>query len=219
MKWIRFHSSIHEPIRTAPKWLQPTTRSCAGCCQGRVLKQHGHWTDGALINQVSSFAGEGGRTDVNPTISQPILSYITKTFTRFGLNAESACDLEREQWTVPLLALVQRLLKVGKQPHRFNGAEAIAPMVQAQGWSGACGFKSGSCFRNPENSVRPEDMDGVQCLCRETTRRSQRSAIESRPSRHRWTPKQGIATQAADGRNPLNRCPLQVQPKSLLGVS
>jgi hypothetical protein len=81
-----------------------------------VLKQEGRVTYGALVNQVWSFAGEDSRTDVSRTFLQPFVSYTTKTFTTLGLNAESTYDWEHEQWTVPLNAFVQQLLKVGKQP-------------------------------------------------------------------------------------------------------
>jgi len=81
-----------------------------------VLKQEGKLTYGALVNHIWSFAGESGRADVNRTFLQPFVSYTTKTFTSFGLNTETSYDWEREQWTVPINAFVQQLLKVGKRP-------------------------------------------------------------------------------------------------------
>jgi hypothetical protein len=81
-----------------------------------VLKQEGKLTYGALVNHIWSFAGEDSRADVNRSFLQPFVSYTTKTFTSFGLNTETSYDWEREQWTVPVNAFVQQLLKVGKQP-------------------------------------------------------------------------------------------------------
>jgi hypothetical protein len=81
-----------------------------------VLKQEGRVTYGALVNHVWSFAGEDSRDDVSRTFLQPFVSYTTKTFTTLGLNAESTYDWEHEQWTVPVNAFVQQLLKVGNQP-------------------------------------------------------------------------------------------------------
>ena len=81
-----------------------------------VLKQQGPWTYGALANHIWSFAGESGREGVNRTFLQPFVSYTTKTFTSFGLNTESSYDWQRSQWTVPVNAFVQQLLKVGQQP-------------------------------------------------------------------------------------------------------
>jgi hypothetical protein len=98
-----------------------------------VLKQQGHWTYGALVNHVWSFAGESGRDDVNRTFLQPFVSYTTKTFTSVGLNTESTYDWEREQWTVPVNAFVQQLLKVGTQPISLQ----LGGRYYAEGPSGA----------------------------------------------------------------------------------
>jgi hypothetical protein len=98
-----------------------------------VLKQEGAWTYGALVNHIWSFAGESGRDDVNRTFLQPFVSYTTKTFTTFGLNTESSYDWEREQWTVPINATVQQMLKVGKQPIALQ----LGGRYYAEGPSGA----------------------------------------------------------------------------------
>jgi hypothetical protein len=81
-----------------------------------ILKQTGPWTYGALANHVWSFAGDSDRRAVNRTFLQPFVSYVTKTFTSFGVNLESAYDWNREQWSVPVNVFVQQLLKVGDQP-------------------------------------------------------------------------------------------------------
>ncbi|HRY48950.1 MAG TPA: transporter [Candidatus Paceibacterota bacterium] len=98
-----------------------------------VLKQEGPWTYGALLNHIWSFAGEDGREDVNRTFLQPFASYTTKTFTSLGLNTESSYDWERSQWTVPINAFVQQLLKVGKQPISLQ----LGGRYYAEGPSGA----------------------------------------------------------------------------------
>lgn len=98
-----------------------------------VLKQQGSWTYGALFNHIWSFAGEGGRSSVNRTFLQPFVSYTTKTFTTFGLNTESSYDWQRSQWTVPINASVQQLLKVGKQPISLQ----LGGRYYAEGPSGA----------------------------------------------------------------------------------
>jgi hypothetical protein len=81
-----------------------------------ILKQEGQLTFGALVNHVWSFAGEEDRADISRSFVQPFVSYTTKTFTSFGLNSESTYDWENEQWTVPINAFVQQMLKVGNQP-------------------------------------------------------------------------------------------------------
>jgi len=98
-----------------------------------VLQQEGHWTYGALVTHIWSFAGEDGRADVNRTFLQPFASYTTKTFTSLGLNTESTYDWEAEQWTVPINLFVQQLLKVGKQPISLQ----LGGRYYAEGPSGA----------------------------------------------------------------------------------
>jgi hypothetical protein len=82
---------------------------------GVILKQQGPWSYGVLANHIWSVAGAESRADVSRTFLQPFVSYTTKTFTTFGANTESAYDWEGEQWSVPINASVQQLLKVGKQ--------------------------------------------------------------------------------------------------------
>jgi hypothetical protein len=85
-----------------------------------VLKQHSGWSYGMLANHVWSFAGTGGRQEVDATYLQPFISYTTKTHTTFALNSESACDWENSHWTVPLNLMVSQLLKFGNQPVQFQ---------------------------------------------------------------------------------------------------
>ena len=113
-----------------------------------VLKQQGHWTYGGLVNHVWSFAGESALDDVNRTFLQPFVSYTTKTFTTVGLNTESTYDWEREQWSVPVNAFVQQLLKVANSPSRCKWADAITPMAPATGPSGDSDSRFPCCSRN-----------------------------------------------------------------------
>lgn len=85
-----------------------------------VLKQQDGWTYGALANHIWSYAGESRRMDVNATFLQPFLSYTTKKATTFGLQAEAAFDWENSQWSVPLIAQVGQLLKIGRLPVQFG---------------------------------------------------------------------------------------------------
>jgi hypothetical protein len=98
-----------------------------------ILKQQGPWSYGVLANHIWSFAGESGRDDVNRTFLQPFASYTTKTFTTFGLNSESSYEWSRSQWTGPINATVQQLLKVGGQPIAFQ----LGGRYYAEGPSGA----------------------------------------------------------------------------------
>jgi hypothetical protein len=83
---------------------------------GLALKQTGPWTYGVLFNHLWSFAGEEDRSEVSATFIQPFCSYITSTKTTFTLNAESTYDWEREQWSVPLNAIISQLFKIGNHP-------------------------------------------------------------------------------------------------------
>jgi len=86
-----------------------------------ALKQVGPWTVGGLTNHISSVAGEDGRADVNATFLQPFVSYVTKTKTTLGLNAESTYDWESEEWSVPVNATVSQMLKMGSQIFQVGG--------------------------------------------------------------------------------------------------
>lgn len=81
-----------------------------------VLKQSKPWTIGFLGNHIWSFAGEEQRDDVNVTLMQPFLAYVTKTYTTFSLNTESTYDWTHEQWSVPINFMVSQMLKIGGHP-------------------------------------------------------------------------------------------------------
>ncbi len=92
-----------------------------------ALKQEGPWTYGALVNHLWSYAGDETRSDVDATFLQPFVSYVTPTKTTYSLNAESTYDWERDQWTVPINAVVSQLFKMGSQPAQvFAGARYYA---------------------------------------------------------------------------------------------
>lgn len=84
-----------------------------------ALKQESGWTYGVLANHLWSYAG-GGDSEINATYLQPFVSFTTKKFTTFGAATESTYDWSNSQWTVPLVASVSQLLKIGKQPVQFS---------------------------------------------------------------------------------------------------
>lgn len=105
-----------------PVWLLPTASDEALGSEkwglgptAVVLKQQGPWTFGFLGNHIWSLAGDDDRADVNATFMQPFVSYITKTKTTFGLASESTYDWENEAWSVPVVASVSQLFKIGPQ--------------------------------------------------------------------------------------------------------
>jgi hypothetical protein len=80
-----------------------------------VLTQSGPWSIGFLANHIWSVAGDNDRDDVNATYLQPFVSYVTRTKTTIGLNTEATYDWVNDQWSVPVIAQVAQLFKVGPQ--------------------------------------------------------------------------------------------------------
>ena len=103
-----------------------------------VLKQAGPWTAGILANHLqgfggigrngqggSSILGEDGFTTTTPpgrsarvsaTYMQPFPSYTFPTFTTLNLSTESTYNWTAQRWTVPVIAGISQLLKLGSQP-------------------------------------------------------------------------------------------------------
>jgi hypothetical protein len=84
-----------------------------------MLKQSKGWTYGLLANHIWSYAGQGSSAEVNATFLQPFVSYVTKTYTTFGVQTESTYDWAARQWTIPLVGQVSQLVKIGGQPVQF----------------------------------------------------------------------------------------------------
>ncbi|EAV41175.1 hypothetical protein SIAM614_28851 [Stappia aggregata IAM 12614] len=87
---------------------------------GVVLHQSGPWTVGALANHVWSFAGDENRSDVNSTFIQPFVSYTTKDAWTFTVNSESTYDWVSDEWSIPINAMVSKLVTIDKQPISFQ---------------------------------------------------------------------------------------------------
>lgn len=104
---------------------------------GVVLRQDGPWTVGLLANHIWSLGGEDNRANINATFVQPFVSYITKTKTTFGLQTESTYDWEDNHWSVPVIAQVGQLFKIGPQILQFTlGAKywAASPDNGPENW-------------------------------------------------------------------------------------
>jgi hypothetical protein len=84
-----------------------------------VLKQANGWTYGALVNQIWSIGGPNARGAVSATFLEPFLNYTTQSFTTFGIQTESTYDWQARQWTVPIIATVSKLVKIGGRPISF----------------------------------------------------------------------------------------------------
>jgi hypothetical protein len=84
-----------------------------------LQQQHG-FTYGILANQIWSFTGQQGRTEVNATYLQPFLSYTTKTYTTPSINTETTYNWQAHESTVPVNFQLQQLIKIGKLPIAFQ---------------------------------------------------------------------------------------------------
>jgi hypothetical protein len=84
-----------------------------------ALVQPGHWTIGALINNVWSFAGSGGRTPVNQMTWQYFINYNLKKgwyVTSSPIITANWKASSGNVWTVPVGGGVGRITKLGFQP-------------------------------------------------------------------------------------------------------
>jgi hypothetical protein len=121
-----------------PAWVFPTaTNQLLG--QGKVsigpsvvaLVQPGHWTIGGLVNNVWSFAGSGGRPEVNQMTFQYFVNYNLKKGwflssspiltanwnNKAPLDAANGGDTTSGgRWTVPVGGGVGRVTRLGFQP-------------------------------------------------------------------------------------------------------
>ena len=104
---------------------------------GVVLSQQGPWTVGTLANHIWSFAGSSSRADVNATFVQPFVTYTMPTATTFVLNTESSYDWEARQWSVPIMAGVTQVLRLGGQLVQVGALArywAESPAQGPHGW-------------------------------------------------------------------------------------
>ena len=86
-----------------------------------VLKQTGPWTYGALWNQVWSFSGDPGRSNVNQMFLQPFLAYQATPTITLTLQSETTGNWEADtqKWTVPINFIVSMLSSFGPFPASY----------------------------------------------------------------------------------------------------
>jgi len=83
------------------------------------LAQPGHWTLGALANNVWSVAGDGSRPDVNQFLLQYFINYNLKKGYFITWQPTLTANWEARsgnQWTVPFGGGLGRIMKLGNQP-------------------------------------------------------------------------------------------------------
>ncbi len=99
------------------------------------LMQKGPWTIGGLTNHIWSFGG----SDINSTFVQPFLSYNTPNAWTFTLNSESTYNWNTNEWSVPINAMVSKLVNIGGQRVSLQGGVryyAASATGGADGWGG-----------------------------------------------------------------------------------
>ena len=104
------------------------------------LAQPGPWTVGALVNNVWSVAGSGGRPDVNQMTLQYFINYNMKKGWYLGMQPIITANWEATnggRWVVPFGGGIGRVMRLGMQPVNlqlgFYG-NAVHP-VNASPWS------------------------------------------------------------------------------------
>jgi hypothetical protein len=105
-----------------------------------ALAQPGHWTVGALINNVWSVAGSGGRPSVNQMLLQYFINYNMKKGWYITIQPILTADWKASsgnEWTVPFGGGVGRIMKLGFQPVNLTAqfyGNAVYPS-QTSSWS------------------------------------------------------------------------------------
>lgn len=111
---------------------------------GVALWQGGPWTAGILASQTWSFAGDDSLADISATYMQPFVSYTTKDAWTFTLNSESTYNWINDRWSVPVNAIVSKLVTFDNQPISFfAGARywAVSPEdIGPTGWGARFGM-------------------------------------------------------------------------------
>jgi hypothetical protein len=114
------------PVVVLPSTSEPTLGTGKWSAGPTIvaLKQTGPWTVGALWNQVWSFSGDSGRSDVNQMFLQPFLAYQASRTITLTIQSEMTANWEAEDdddtWTVPINFLASKLSSFGPFPASYQ---------------------------------------------------------------------------------------------------
>jgi len=84
-----------------------------------IIKQTEHWTFGAKINHVWSFAGDKNRAEVSDTLLEPILAYSWGKGWTVGLDLASTYDsnaASHSRWAAPVEISISKVVDFGARP-------------------------------------------------------------------------------------------------------
>lgn len=124
-----------------------------------ALAQPGHWTIGALVNNVWSVAGSGSRPDVNQMLLQYFLNYNLQKGWYVSLSPIITANWNESSgniWTVPFGGGVGRVTKLGAQPVNIT-AQFYGNAVHPSG-SSSWGMRLQIAFLFPKLSKEQEKM-------------------------------------------------------------
>jgi hypothetical protein len=145
---------------------------------GVILRLDGPWTHGVLANHVWSLTSvpsptapgappseseteemiaEGpttpGRWRINNTFLQPFLTYAFPTHTTVSLSSETQYNCTTRQWTVPIAAGVNQLVRVGGQIVQLGERSDTGSSGQPAARPGACVSRRPGCCRPDASGV------------------------------------------------------------------
>jgi len=124
-----------------------------------ALAQPGHWTVGALANNVWSVAGDGSRPDVNQMLLQYFVNYNLKKGWYLSVSPIITANWEASSgnvWTVPVGGGVGRIMKLGFQPVNLTAqfyGNAVHP-TGASPW----GMRLQIAFLFPKLSAKEKEL-------------------------------------------------------------
>jgi hypothetical protein len=113
-----------------------------------ALAQPGHWTVGALVNNVFSVAGSSHRPYVNQMLLQYFINYNMKKGWYITVQPILTADWRASSgnmWTVPFGGGVGRIMKLGFQPVNITGQFMETHFIHRELRPGACGYKLHFC--------------------------------------------------------------------------
>jgi hypothetical protein len=89
-----------------------------------ALTQPGHWTVGALVNNVWSVAGSGSRPAVNQMLLQYFINYNLKKgwYITSSPILTANWEVNNGRWVVPFGGGVGRIMKLGFQPVNLSAS-------------------------------------------------------------------------------------------------
>ena len=88
-----------------------------------VLKSHGHWLYGTLMNNLISVSGSSTRPKVNQFLAQPFVNYNLRRgwYLTSSPVVTANWKADENKWTVPLGGGLGKIVHLGKQPINVYG--------------------------------------------------------------------------------------------------